>query len=199
MWEGLLGTQIPSCMTCAWGQAGIWVSKAEWLGRAGVWEPESTYPALYGGSRCAAVTTDSYLLVKMLALFSETPMIQEKAEIQIFMWNVNIFTLVHNSAEKQKNKAYPGKQPLSTSWYGSQVANLLTLCPVMWIFGVWAPYERLLVTNSMKSKEIFMPTSYFSQWSWGSHPQETTQSRLIWNTSFFLVGLRPRILPTSMQ
>lgn len=46
VWEGPLGSQIPSCMTCAWGQAGTWVSKAKWLGRAGVWELESTYPAL---------------------------------------------------------------------------------------------------------------------------------------------------------
>lgn len=31
--------------------------------------------------RCAAVTTDSYPLVGMLALFSETSMIQEKTEL----------------------------------------------------------------------------------------------------------------------
>lgn len=62
-------------------------------------------------------------------------MIPEKIELQIFMWNLDIFMLVPQSVEKQKNKVEQGKQS-STSSCGSQIANLLTLGPVMQIFGV---------------------------------------------------------------
>lgn len=47
--------------------------------------------------------------MRMLALLSEPPTIQEKPEI--FKQNLNHFRLVVNSAEKHKKKAYQEQQP----------------------------------------------------------------------------------------